>query len=207
MRTPTTPMPVSARDELEATVSEYHHVQGEHRRAGAEGSVRRHLHARLGRLEAHFERLLEESAADEMTRDEWRHHLHDGTPAPSEPRPPRPALLFKGRAETGSVAEVRRRADGDCDVFVDGAHLERVAASRELAEAEIPLTFRIDHQEFREIFEAPGRAIAAARAYFSHPSGEPPWQHAAALLADGLVDGTFALTPRGRRALGGRRTG
>lgn len=207
MRTPTTPVPVSARKELEATVAEYHHVQGEHRRVGAEGRVRRHLHARLGRLEAHFERLLEESVADEVTRDAWRHHLHDVTPAPSEPRPPQPALLFKGRAETGSVAEVRQRADGDCDVLVDGAHLERVAAARELAEGELPLTFRIDHQQFREIFEAPMRAIAAARAYFSDRSGEPPWQHAAALLADGLVDGTFALTSRGRRALRARRAG
>jgi hypothetical protein len=103
------------------------------------------------------------------------------------------------------VAEVRQRADGDCDVIVDGALLERVAAARDLAESEISLTFTVADQEFREIFEAPLRAVAAARSHFSDSSGAPPWQHAAALAADGLIDGTFALTPRGRRALGERR--
>lgn len=195
-----------ARDELEVTVAEYHHVQSEHRRAGAEGSVRRHLHARLARLEAHFERFLEEFVADEGTRVAWRRRLHDGSPAPAEPRPPEDALLFKGRSAAGSVAEVRQRADGDCDVVVDGARLERVAAAKDLAEREIPLTFRIGDQEFREIFEAPGPAVAAVRAYFSGPSGKPPWQYSAALAADGLIDGTFALTPRGKRALARRRT-
>jgi hypothetical protein len=115
-------------------------------------------------------------------------------------------LLFKGRSSAGSVLEVRQRADGDCDVLVDGARLEGVAAAEELAEREIPLTFKIDDQEFQEIFEAPTAAVAAARAHFSDPSGEPPWQHAAALAADGLIDGTFALTARGRRALAARRT-
>ena len=198
---------IGAREELEATVAEYHHVRSEHRRAGEEGSVRRHLHARLARLEVHFERLLEESVADEAAREAWRRRLHGGSPAPAEPPPPEPALLFKGRSAAGSVAEIRQRADGDFDVIVYGMRLERVAAAKDLAEGEIPLTFRIDHQEFREIFEAPARAVAVARAYFSDPSGEPPWQHAAALAADGLIDGTFALTPRGRRALAARRTG
>jgi hypothetical protein len=197
---------IGARDELEATVVEYHHVQSEHRRAGVEGSVRRHLHTRLARLGARFERLLDESVPDEGAREAWRRRLHNGSPAPAEPRPPEPPLLFKGRSTAGSVAEVRKRADGDCDLAVDGSLLERLAAARELAEGAIPLTFRIDGQEFREIFEAPARAVAAARAYFSDPSGEPPWQHAPALAADGLIDGTFALTPRGRRALAGRGT-
>lgn len=197
---------IGARDELEVTVAEYRHLQSEHRRAGAEGSLRRHQHARLARLEAHFERLLEESVAAEGARVAWRRRLHDGSPAPSEPRPPEHVLLFKGRSAAGSVAEVRQRADGDCDLVVDGARVERVAAGKDLAARGIPLTFRIDHQEFREIFEAPAPAVAAVRAYFSDPSGEPPWQHSAALAADGLIDGTFALTPRGKRALAGRRT-
>ena len=74
---------------------------------------------------------------------------------------------------------------------VDGAHVERVAAGKDFAARGIPLTFRIDDQEFREIFEAPAPAVAAVRAYVSDPSGEPPWQHSAALAADGLIDGTF----------------
>jgi hypothetical protein len=198
-------MRLPVRHELEAAVAEYHHVQSEHRRAGEEGSVRRHLHTRLGRIEARFERLLEESVA-EGAREAWRRRLRAGTPAPAEPRLPEPTLLFKGRSPAGSVAEVRQRADGDCDVIVDGALLERVAAARDLAEAAFPLTFTIAGHEFREIFAVPPGALAAARAYFFASSGEPPWEHAGALAADGLIDGTFALTPRGRRALAERRT-
>lgn len=196
---------IAAREELEQTVAEYHHVHSEHRRAGVEGRVRRHLHARLAGLEAHFERLLEEFVADAATREGWRRRLHEGSLAPAEPRPPQPALLFKGRSAAGSVLEVRQRLDGDCDVLVDGARLERVAAAEELAERAIPLTFTVGHQKFREIFEAPAPAVAVARTYFSDPAGEPPWQHSGVLVADGLIDGTFALTARGSRALAGRK--
>ena len=62
-------MPVTARDRLETIVADYHHAHSEHRRAGVDGRVRRHLHTRLERLEAHFERLLEESVADEAARE------------------------------------------------------------------------------------------------------------------------------------------
>lgn len=120
---------IAARNELEQTVAEYHHVQSEHRRAGAEGRVRRHLHARLARLEAHFERLLAEFVAGEAARDAWRRRLHQGSPPPAEPLPLEATLIFKGRSGAGSVVEVRQRPDGDCDVFVGGARLERVAAA------------------------------------------------------------------------------
>jgi hypothetical protein len=115
------PMPVTARDRLETIVADYHHAHSEHRRAGVEGSVRGTLHTRLERLEAHFERLLEESVADEAAGEAWRRSLHEGWPAPAEPRPPEPVPLFKGRSPAGSVLEVRQRSDGDCDVLVDGA--------------------------------------------------------------------------------------
>jgi hypothetical protein len=196
------PMPVTARDRLETIVADYHHAHSEHRRAGVEGSVRGTLHTRLERLEAHFERLLEESVADEAAREAWRRSLHEGSPSREPPSPccssrvvhqPARCLRFGSeRMETATCWWTAR--------------LEGVAAAEELAEREIPLTFRIDDQEFQEIFEAPTAAVAAARAHFSDPSGEPPWQHAAALAADGLIDGTFALTARGRRALAARRT-
>ena len=198
---------IPARDELEATVIEYHHVRSEHERTGAEGRVRRHLHARLARLEGRFERLLAEFVVDEGAREAWRRRLHEGLPAPDDPRPREPTPLFKGRSTAGSAIEIRRRADGDLDVLVDGARLERIAHAADLAAGKLPLPFRIGDQEFQEIFEAPAPALAAARAYFSDPSGEPPWQHAPALAADGLIDRTFALTPRGRRALTAGRTG
>lgn len=101
------PPGTNARDELETTVAEYRHVQSEHRRAGVQGTVRRHLHARLSRLGSHFERLLEESVADEGTREAWRRSLHEGLPAPAEPRPPKSSLLFKARARSSARSSKR----------------------------------------------------------------------------------------------------
>ena len=97
----------SVRDELEATVGEYRHVQSEHRRAGMEGTVRRHLLARLSRLGSRFERLLEASVVDEGTREAWRRRLHEGSPAPAEPRPSGRSLLVRGRV--GSSARSSKR--------------------------------------------------------------------------------------------------
>jgi hypothetical protein len=101
------PRGTNARDELEATAAEYRHIQSEHRRAGVEGTVRRHLHARLSRLGSHFERLLEKSVANEGTREAWRRCLHEGLPAPAQPRPPERSLLFKGRARSSARSSKR----------------------------------------------------------------------------------------------------
>ncbi len=191
------------RAELEQIVAEYRHLHEEHRRAGGEGSVRRHLGSRLTDLEHRFERLLEEWVEDERLREAWRRFLYEGGPAPDEPGPQEAALLFKGRSDAGSIVEVRERRDGDCDVAIDGALVERIAPG-EVAAENSPLTFHVGGQEFREVFDAPVAALAAARGYFAEPEGEPPWEHARELAADGLVDGTFALTPRGRRALATR---
>ena len=101
------PTRISARDELEATVDEYRHVQSEHHRAGPESSIRRHLHARLSQLGSHFERLLEGSVADEGTREAWRRSLHEGLPAPAAPEP---ALLREsGRSSARSSKRLLRR--------------------------------------------------------------------------------------------------
>ena len=96
---------INARDELEATVAEYRHVQSEHRRAGAESTVRRHLHSRLSRLGSRFERLLEEYVADEGTREAWRRRLHEGSPAPAGP--PEPSLPVTGRARSSARSSKR----------------------------------------------------------------------------------------------------
>ena len=191
------------RAELEQIVTEYRHLHEEHRRAGGEGTVRRHLGSRLTDLEHRFERLLEEWVEDERLREAWRRCLYERGPAPDEPGPQQAALLFKGRSDAGSIVEVRERADGDCDVAIDGALVERVAAGEVTAE-KAPLAFSLDGQEFREVFDVPAAALAAARDYFADPEGEPPWEYARVLAADGLVDGTFALTARGRRALAAR---
>ncbi len=191
--------------ELEQIVAEYHHLRAEHRRAGPESSVRRHMEARLEELDRRFQRLLEEWLPEEE-RQAWHEHLHGEGPAPPEPEPI-PPLLYKGRAESGSVVEVRERRDGDCDVLVDGTLVERVSAEELRNERRAPLTFRVGDEEFQEVFTAPPTALDAARAYFSRPEGEPPWEHALALAADGLIDRTFALTARGRRFLAAEEVG
>jgi len=104
------PTSISARDELEATVDEYRHVQSEHHRAGVEGTVRRHLHARLSQLGSHFERLLEGSLADEGTREAWRRSLYEGLPAPAAPEPS--PLRESARSSARSSKRLLRRVPG-----------------------------------------------------------------------------------------------
>jgi hypothetical protein len=187
--------------ELEAIVERYHHLQEEHRRAGAEGSVRRHLHARLLELEEDFERLLAEWVSDESARGAWRRHLHHGAPAPAQPGEARPALVFRGRSAAGSFVEVHERLDGDYDVSVDGSSVERIGRAPDFAAATPRLVFRLGDLEFGEVLDASAPARAALRAHVAAPAGEPPWQYATELIADGLIDRDFGLTPRGRRAL------
>ncbi|MER3409786.1 MAG: hypothetical protein C4306_06750 [Thermoleophilia bacterium] len=200
MARPRTPF---VRLELEQIVAEYHHLRAEHRRAGPESSVRRRMEARLEELDRRFERLLEEWVPEERLRQAWREYLHGEGPEPPEPEPI-PPLLYRGRAESGSLVEVRERFDGDCDVLVDGTLVERVSAEELKKEKCAPLTFRVGEEEFHEVFAAPAPALEALRAYFASPDGEPPWEHALALAADGLVDRTFALTARGCRFLAAR---
>ena len=109
-------------------------------------------------------------------------------------------LVFRGRSQAGSVAEVRERPDGDFDVRVDGNLVERAELGDDLAQ-ELPCTLRLDGLEFREVFDTSTEALAVAGEYFARPAGPPPWEQARELVADGIVDTTFALTPRGRRAL------
>ncbi len=189
--------------ELERLVAEYHHLRAEHRRAGLESSVRRHMEARLQELDRRFQRLLEEWVPEERLRRAWREHLHGRGPAPPEPEPVAP-LLFRGRSAAGATVEVRETGGDECAVLVDGTLVERVSAGELRQERQGPLTFRVGDEEFREVFSAPAAALAAARAYFARPDGEPPWEHASVLAADGLIDRTFALTARGRRALAAR---
>ena len=53
---------------------------------------------------------------------------------------------------------------------------------------------------FSETFTASTKALRELAGYL-RGSGSPPWDSAGELLADGLIDVHFALTPRGRRAL------
>jgi hypothetical protein len=60
----------------------------------------------------------------------------------------------------------------------------------------------LNGNEFEEIFDVSPEALQALTEFVER-EGNPAWEHAAELLADGLIDVHFELTPRGRRALAG----
>jgi hypothetical protein len=189
-----------SRDELEAIVGEFRHLREEHGRAGAEGTVRRHMEARMHELEQRFEQFLDEWAFDDDLREAWGVHLHRGAAAPALPAATRP-LVFRGRAETGSLVEISKRTDGDYDVEVDGAVVERVEAELDFSGREAPRTFVLDGLVFQETFSASEPALEALDEFVAERAPHPPWRFAIELRADGLIDGHFGLTSRGHRAL------
>jgi hypothetical protein len=193
------------REELEALVRHYHHVESEHERAHPQGSVRRHLELRLDHDRRRFEHLLAEYVPDESTRRAWRDFLHHRGGEPSGPPAIRP-MVFKGRSEAGSVLEARRDPSGNLVVEVDGQLVEKLEGPTTPISQGRPAVFRLDRTEFREEFDAEPGALQALRR-FRASGGDPPWDHASALLADGLIDVDFASTARGRRALAQRRGG
>lgn len=195
----------ACREELEALVRHYHHVESEHERAHPQGSVRRHLELRLDHDRRRFEHLLTEYVPDESARDAWRDFLHHRGGEPSGPPAIRP-VVFKGRSQAGSLLEARRDPSGELVVEVDGQLMERVGGPTIRIEEGRPAVFWLDGTEFREAFYAGPSAVQALRR-FRASGGDPPWDHASALLSDGLIDADFALTARGRRALAQRRGG
>jgi hypothetical protein len=189
----------SCREELEALVRHYHHVESEHERAHPEGSVRHHLEPRLHDDRERFERLLAAYVPDEGARRAWRDFLHHRGGEPSGPPAIRP-VVFKGRSGAGSVVQARRDRSGELAVEVDGRLVERLPGQVIPIADGHPAVLRLDGTEFRELFDAGPDALRALRD-FRASGGEPPWEHTSALLADGLIDPDFALTARGRRAL------
>jgi hypothetical protein len=199
-------MPVATRpcrEELEALVRHYHHVESEHERAHPQGSIRRHLELRLEHDRRRFEHLLAEYVPDESTRRTWRDFLHHRGGEPSGPPAIRP-VVFKGRSEAVSVLEARGDPSGQLVVKVDGRLVERLEGPTTPISQGRAAVFRLDGTEFREEFDAEPAALRALRR-FCASGGDPPWEHASALLADGLIDVDFALTARGRRGLAQRQ--
>jgi hypothetical protein len=186
------------REELDALARYYHHLRNEHERSQPESSTRRRLEDQLLEVRERIERLLEEWIPDEDLREEWRDYLRNRRREPSEPPAIRP-LVFQGRSEAGSIVEVRRK-DDELQVEVDGSLLERIAAEKDLSVSTPALRFRLNGTEFEETFTASPEALRALSDFLDQ-GGSPPWEHASELLADGLIDVHFDLTPRGRRAL------
>ncbi len=186
------------REELDALARSYHHLQNELEGAGVESSVRRELEEKQLDVRERFDRVLEEWVADPELRDAWRAHLHNRAPTPDEPAAIRP-LVFQGRSDdTGSVVQIRR-GDG-LEVSVDGSLVERVVGDKDFGVDVPSARFRLNGTVFLETFNASPAALEALRE-FTESADMPPWDYASELLADGLIDVHFDLTPRGRRAL------
>jgi antitoxin (DNA-binding transcriptional repressor) of toxin-antitoxin stability system len=191
------------REELEALVRYYHHLQNEHKRAPLESGVRRRIEERLLETRARFDRVLAEWVPEEELRRAWWEHLHNRAPAPPGPPAIRP-LIFRGVSEvTGSVLEVRGKRGEELEVTVDGAPVERIVGEKDFASVTPGLSFRLDGNDYQETFSASAEALDALAGFLDN-GRSPPWEHAAELLEDGLVDVHFGLTPRGKRALASR---
>jgi hypothetical protein len=190
------------REELEVLVRYSHHLETERENTSPVSSARRHLEDRLERIRERLERLLDEWVPEPELQQAWRDYLDHHASEPDEPHAIAP-LLFRGVNEAGSVAEIRRQAGEELRFEVDGSLVERVAAEKDLASDKPGRRIRIDGMEFTETFEVSPEALDAL-GDFSERGGTPPWEYASELLADGLIDVHFDLTPRGRRALAGR---
>jgi hypothetical protein len=186
-------------EELDALARHYDHLQVEHQNAQAESSIRRRLEDRLLRVRERFDRVLEEWVPEEELRAAWRAYLDHHGPEPDGPAVIQP-VVFRGRSEvTGSIVEIRGRAD-DLRVEVDGVLVERVAAGKDFAGTEGVVSYRLNGNDYNEIFAASDEAVQALAGFLDRGES-PPWEHAQELLAEGLIDVHFALTPRGHRAL------
>jgi hypothetical protein len=187
-------------EELEALARHYHHLQVEHQNAQPESTFRRRLEDRVLDVRSRFDRLLEEWVPDEELRAAWRQYLDHHGPRPDAPAAIAPRV-FLGRNEvSGTTIDVRMAHDA-YEVWADGVLTERVEAAKDLADTDPGLQFRWNEQDFAELFASSDDARQALADFLDATDASPPWEYAQELLADGLIDVHFALTPRGRRAL------
>lgn len=187
-------------EELNALARHYHHLQVEHQNARPESSVRRRIEAKLLGVRERFDRVLEEFVPDEELRTRWRAYLDHHAPLPDEPGVIDPRVFF-GRSEvSGTVIDVRRSHDAH-EIWADGVLTDRVDADKDFAVAEPRLRYRWNDDDFEEIFAASEEGMRLLADFLATSDASPPWDHASELLADGLIDVHFDLTPRGHRAL------
>ena len=190
------------REELAALVHHYQHLHNDLEREKPEGSTWRELEQKLLDTRERFDRLLEEWVPDDEVREQWREYIHNRRPVPDEPAGIEP-LVYQGVTDAGSVLQVRGQAD-EYQVWVDGSLQERIAARKDLSVDRPYLHFRWDGKEIAETFNTSEDALTALARYRYDPELSPPWEYASELLADGLIDVHFDLTPRGKRAIAAR---
>jgi hypothetical protein len=187
-------------EELDALARHYHHLQVEHKKASPDGSFRRHLEDKLLGVRERFDRVLEEWVPEEELRAAWLAYLDHHGPEPDGPPAIEP-VVFQGRSEvTGSIVEIRGLRD-ELRVEVDGALVERIAGEKDFAGNEPVVRFRLNGNDYEEIFAVSEEALQALAEFLEQGEAPPPWEHSSELLADGVIDVHFALTPRGHRAL------
>jgi hypothetical protein len=191
------------REVLQTLARHYHHLQNEHKRAGVGSGVRRRIEEQLLEVRERFDRLLEEWVPDTELQQAWREHLHNRVAAPAGPAAIRP-LVFRGRSEAAAVVEVRGKGGDELEVEIDGSVVARIAGEKDFTPVIPTFRWRFDGVEFEELFDVSSEALDAL-ADSLREDQSPPWEHAAELLADGLIDTHAALTPRGRRALSRRQ--
>jgi len=202
-----------SREELEQLVAAYRRALEMHHSSRPGSRARRRWARESERVAEQFEHALDTAFVDQELRKSWREHLHDRGPEPAEPHGTRP-VLFRGRSDAGSRIEIRPGPEGDIrpgpkgdlDVLVDGVEVARLDRADELLTTTAGLTFPLDRDEFTETFEASAEALEALGETVAR--GEPaPSAFAGELVADGLLDRSLGLTPRGRRALAGEGSG
>jgi hypothetical protein len=192
------------RELLDALARHYHHLQNEHKRAAPESGMRRRIEKRMLDVRERFDRALSEWVLEPELQQAWGEYLHYRASEPAGPPAIRP-LLFRGISDAGSVAEIRGKQGEELEVVIDGSLVERVAALKDLARVDVPARFRLEPHEFVETFSASADALKALEDFLAQEGSPPPWEHAEELLADGLIETHFAVTPRGRRALASRK--
>jgi hypothetical protein len=192
--------PGAERVALAQLVGEYRRIHGEHGHLDAAARrPRRHLETEMDAVAATFERLLGEWIRTSEEQDAWRAALHSHAAIPEGITAPTSRLIFRGRTAEGVDVDVRERADGQIEIDLDGQPSERLVDRLHLT-VDAGGWAQIADVHARETFNLSARAAQALRRWMRR-GGTPPWEHVQSLLAEGLIDEHFAITPRGRRGV------
>jgi len=192
-------VPAVSPDELERIVHVYRHLLEEHRRAKPHSRARRKLEARMSHVRNSFEVRLSEAPISERDRRVWRDRLHgDVTRHAASDRVRQ--ILFRGVSSSVAELLLLPAADGTLEAVVDGVLVAVLDRADELERTEPGFVFALDGWRFRETSAVPQSALAELREALV-TGGRPRAEDVRALIADGLVDRTLNLTPRGRRVL------
>lgn len=189
-------------EQLESMAGEYRHLLGERARAGRESSAFRRNDERLQEVQQRYDNLLHHWIDDPDARGDWQRFLAEGETPPEDPLPRTPPA-FVGLSDDGDRLELRDAGNDEYDFTVNAKHVNRLGRGLSLDHGPNGRVY-MQGREWREIAESPDEALRALQAYVSGGGKAPPWEHARALFADGLIDVHFGLTGRGKRIMAAR---